>query len=242
MPEARSIRRSAPVALITGAGRGIGRATAEALAAEGYTVIVAERLPTLGRRAERALRRAGATAAFLRTDVADPASVERTVRGVLRRFGRLDCVVNNAGVLRPGPLVGLPLPELDRMLAVNLRGPLLVTRAALPALLRRRSGAIINVASLLGKTGIADYVTYCATKFGVVGFTEALADELAGSGVSVWAVCPGLVDTELARRSVGVSGREREGLIRPERVARVIADLASGRRRAASGKAVDVTR
>jgi NAD(P)-dependent dehydrogenase (short-subunit alcohol dehydrogenase family) len=242
MPEARSTRRSAPVALITGAGRGIGRATAEAFAAEGYTVIVAERLSTLGRRAERALRRAGATAVFLRTDVANPASVERTVRAVLRRFGRLDCVVNNAGVLRPGPLVSVPLPQLERMLAVNLRGPLVVSRAALPTMLRRRSGVIINVASLLGKTGIADYVTYCATKFGVIGLTDALAEELAGSGVRVWAVCPGLVDTELARRAVGVSGKEREGLIRPERVARVIADLASGRKRAASGKAVDVTR
>jgi meso-butanediol dehydrogenase / (S,S)-butanediol dehydrogenase / diacetyl reductase len=242
MPEERHIRRAAPVALITGAGRGIGRATAEVFAAEGYTVILAERLPTLGRLAERALRRAGATAVFFRTDVAHPASVERTVRAALRRFGRLDCVVNNAGVLRPGPLVGLPLPQLERMLAVNLRGPLVVSRAALPTMLRRRSGSIVNVASLLGKTGIADYVTYCATKFGVIGFTDALAEELAGTGVSVWAVCPGLVDTEMARRAVGVSGREREGLIRPESVARVIADLASGRKRAASGATVDVTR
>jgi meso-butanediol dehydrogenase/(S,S)-butanediol dehydrogenase/diacetyl reductase len=232
---------SAPVALITGAGRGIGRATAEVFAAEGYAVVLAERLSALGRQAERALRVAGATAVFLQTDVANPASVERTVRAVLRRFGRLDCVVNNAGVLRPGALATLPLRELDRMLAVNLRGPLVVTRAALPAMLRRRSGSIVNVASQLGKTGIADYVIYCATKFGVVGFSQALADELSGTGVRVWAVCPGLVDTEMARLAVGVSRRERAGLIRPQTVARVIADLAVGRRRAASGAAVDVT-
>lgn len=231
-----------PVALITGAGRGIGRATAEAFADEGYAVVIAERVPPLGRQTERALRQRGATAVFLRTDVASPASVERTVRAVVRRFGRLDCVVNNAGVLSPGPLAGLPVRELDRMLAVNLRGPLVVSRAALPAMLRRRSGSIINVASQLGKTGIADYVTYCATKFGVVGFTQALADELSGTGVSVWAVCPGLVDTEMARRAVGVSRSERKGLIRPESVARAIADLALGRRRAATGAAVDVTR
>lgn len=235
------MRRPSPVALITGAGRGIGRATAEAFAAEGYTVVLAELLSTLGRRTERTLRRAGADAVFLQTDVGNPASGARAVRAALRRFGRLDCVVNNAGVLRPGPLVRLPLPELARMVAVNLCGPLVVSRAALPAMLRRRSGAIINVASLLGKTGLADYVTYCATKFGVVGLTEALADELAGTGVSVWAVCPGQVDTEMARVA-GASERERERLIRPETVARVIADLALGRRRVASGRAVDVTR
>lgn len=180
------------VALITGAGRGIGRATAEAFAAEGYTVVLAELLLALGRRAERALARKGAD-------------------------------------------------DLDRMLDVNLRGPLLLARAALPAMLRQGSGAIINVASLLGKYGAADYVTYCASKFGVVGLTEALAAELAGTGIRVWAVCPGLVDTPMARQ-VGVSPRERAALIRPERVARVIVDLAMGRRRESSGAAVDVIR
>lgn len=229
------------VALITGAGRGIGLATANLFAAEGYTVVLAEVLSALGRRAERSLRRSGATAHFLQTDVADPASVERTVRAVDRRFGRLDCVVNNAGVLRTGPLVRLPLRQMDRMLAVNLRGPLVVSRAAIPIMIRRGSGSIINVASLLGKTGMAEYVTYCATKFGVVGVSEALADELVGTGVRVWAVCPGLVDTEMARRAVGVGPGERKGIIQPETVARVILDLALGRKRAASGAAVDVT-
>lgn len=228
--------------LITGAGRGIGRATAEAFAAGGWAVVVAELQPTLGRRAERALARTGAMTLFVKTDVASPRSVARTVRTALRRFRRLDCVVNNAGVLTAGPLARLALHDLERMLAVNLRGPLVVARAALPALRRRGGSSIINVASQLGKRGIAEYVTYCATKFGVVGLTEALADELSGTGVSVWAVCPGLVDTELARRAVGITGRERAGLIRPEAVARVIVALATGRRRAPSGAAVDVLR
>lgn len=231
-----------PVALVTGAGRGIGRATAEAFAAEGWAVVIAELRPALGRRVERALTRAGAPARFVPTDVADPRAVERAVRTALRLFGRLDCVVNNAGVLTAGPLARLRLGDLDRMLAVNLRGPLVVSRAALRALRRRDAGSIVNVASQLGQRGIGDYVTYCATKFGVVGLTAALADELAGTGVSVWAVCPGLVDTELARRAVGVTGRERAGLIRPESVARVIVALATGRRRAARGATVDVLR
>jgi len=233
-------KRTPPVAMITGAGRGIGRATAEAFAAAGYAVVLAEVRAGLGQRAERALRGAGATAHFLRTDVSRAASVARTLRIVLRRLGRLDCVVNNAGVLDVGPLVDLSVAAVDRMLAVNLRGPLLVARTALPVLLRRGSGSIINVSSQLGKFGAADYATYCATKFGIVGFTEALAAELMGTGVRVWAVCPGLVDTPMARRAVGGGPRDRAGRLRPEAVARVILELATGRRRAASGTAVDV--
>jgi len=228
--------------LITGAGRGIGRATAEAFAAEGWAIVIAELAPVLGRRVERALRRSGAPALFVRTDVARPPSVERAVRTALRRFRRLDCVVNNAGVLTAGPLARLPLRDLDQMLAVNLRGPLAVSRAAIRPLRRRGEGSIINVASQLGKSGLGDYVTYSATKFGVVGLTESLADELSGTGVNVWAVCPGLVDTRMARRAVGVARGERAGMIRPETVARVIVALASGRHRARSGAAVDVLR
>ena len=232
---------TSPVALITGAGRGIGRATGEAFAAEGYTVIVAEHLAGLGKRTEQALVRTGATVLFVPTDVASQACVQQAVAVVTRRFGRLDCLVNNAGVLSVGPLVRLSVRDLEQMLAVNLRGPLLMARATLPVMLRQRSGAIINVASQLGKYGLADYVTYCATKFGVVGFTEALAAELAGTGIRVWAVCPGLTDTPMATKT-GVSPRERAGLVRPETVARAIVDLAMGKRREASGTAVDVIR
>lgn len=214
-----------PVALISGGGRGIGRATAWALAFEGYTVVLAERRPALGRRAEAALASAGGRALFVHTDVADPRSVERAVRLTLRRFERLDCLVNNAGVLRVGRLVTLPVRDLDRMITVNLRGLLLLSRAVLPVMLRQGAGTIINVASLLGTYGAGEYATYCATKFGVVGFTEALAQELDGTGVRVWAVCPGLVDTWMARQT-GVTSGERRALIQPEAVARVIASLA----------------
>lgn len=237
-----SLRRrgGAPVALITGAGRGIGRASAQVFANLGYIVVLAEIVPTLGRRTERALVKGGAEAVFLHTDVADARSVGRTVHGMLRRFGRIDCLVNNAGVLTVGPLTSLHPGKLDRMLAVNLRGPLILTRAVLPTMRRQRSGIIINVASQLGKVGEAEYVTYCASKFGVVGFTKALAEELAGTGIRVWAVCPGLVDTPMARKGVGLSAREREELLHPEAVARVIVHLATGRRRTPSGAAVDV--
>jgi NAD(P)-dependent dehydrogenase (short-subunit alcohol dehydrogenase family) len=230
-----------PVALVTGAGRGIGRATAEAFGAAGYAVVIAERAARLGRSAERALRLGGVPAVFVRTDVAAPGAAERAVRAAARRFGRLDCVVNNAGVLTIARLDRLARRDLDAMVRVNLLGPLLVTRAALPILRRRRRGAIVNVASLLGKEGAGDYVAYCATKFGMIGFTEALADELRGTGVGVWAVCPGQVDTPMGWKT-GVSRGDRSGLIRPKSVARVIVALATRRRRRQSGASVDVMR
>jgi len=244
MPRARRNRHGArreaqPVVVITGAGRGIGRATAEAFAAVGWRVVVAEKRPALGRASAQALARGGAVAIFEPTDVTRATSVDRMTRRVLRRFRRIDCLVNNAGVIERRPLARLPVAALQHIVAVNLAGPLLVSRAVLPTMLRRRTGAIVNVASLLGKFGMAGYVVYCATKFGVVGLTEALADELTGTGVGVWAVCPGQVDTAMARK-VGASLRERAGLIRPATVARVILDLATGRRRAPSGSAVDV--
>ena len=98
------------------------------------------------------------------------------------------------------------------------------------------------MSSLLGKEGAAEYVSYCATKFGVIGLTEALAEELRGTGVSVWAVCPGAVDTPMARQGGPLTERERAELIPPENVARVIVELATRRRRRPSGAAVDVTR
>jgi NAD(P)-dependent dehydrogenase (short-subunit alcohol dehydrogenase family) len=237
MADDRELPGKGRSALVTGAGRGIGRATAEALAADGWRVIVAELRPALGRAATRALARRGADARFVRVDVGNAGSVARLARAV----GGVDCLVNNAGVLEPGPLARLSPAAIERMIAVNLAGPALVTRALLPGMLRQRRGVVVNVASLLGKVGMADYVTYCATKFGVLGLTEALADELSGTGVRVVAVCPGQVNTPLAWRT-GVPRAARAGLIQPASVARVIADLAAGRRSYRSGAAIDVTR
>ena len=158
-----------------------------------------------------------------------------------RRVGRVDCLVNNAGVLEAGPLARLSAAAVERMIAVNLAGPILVTRALLPGMLRRRAGIVVNVASLLGRVGMADYATYCATKFGVIGFTEALADEMDADKLRVVAVCPGQVNTPLAWKT-GVAKAERSHLIQPESVARVIAELAAGRRRFKNGEAIDVTR
>lgn len=232
-------RDTRPVALVTGAGRGIGRAIADEFVARGCAVVIAERARSAGKRAERALRAKGAPALFVQTDVAAVGAAERAVSATLKRFGHLDYVVNNAGVLSIGPVHRLARRNLQAMVGVNLLGSLLVTRAALPALRRRGRGAIVNIASLLGKEGIGDYVTYCATKFGIVGLTEALADELRGTRIGVWAVCPGQVDTAMGRKA-GVAKSQR--LIPPEHVARVVVALATRQRRKPSGTTVDVTR
>lgn len=229
-----------PVAIVTGAGQGIGRATVETLAEQGYAIAIAELRVGAGRAVERELTKGGTHAFFVQTDVSDVRSAKRCVREVLGRFGRIDCLINNAGVLRAGPFDSLPVVEIERMLAVNLRGALMMARAVLPTMLKRGEGRIINVSSLLGKSGMARYATYCATKFGLVGFTEALAEDVEDRGVSVWAVCPNMVDTALARQT-GYSERYIHSAgLRPEAVARVIVALATGARDEPSGSAIDV--
>jgi 3-oxoacyl-[acyl-carrier protein] reductase len=231
-------RNREKVALVTGAGRGIGFATARAFIDQGYAVVIAERVAARGRSAARKLRDAGGDAAFVRVDAAEHGAGERAVRTALRKFGALDCLVNNAGVVEVGRLEQLSRRAIENIVRVNLVGTLFTSRAALPYMRRRRRGVIINVSSLLGKEGEAEFVTYCATKFGVIGMTEALADELRGTGVRTYAVCPTVVDTPLARKA-GVT--DDPDMIPPEHVARVIVALATGRRRRPSGAAVDVT-
>lgn len=230
---------TSPVAVVTGAGRGIGRAIAEAFAAEGHAIVIAERDVQLGERTVRALARGGAQVALVSVDIAEESAPRTVITTALRLFGRIDCLVNNAGVLQVGPLARTSAQEIDRVLSVNLQAPLLMSRAVLPCMLRQHRGTIVNIASQLGKTGLGGYVAYCASKFGVVGFTEAFADELHGTGVRVFAVCPGLTNTPMARLS-GILAKDREQLVQPRTVARTVLDLVTGRQPADSGAAVDV--
>jgi NAD(P)-dependent dehydrogenase (short-subunit alcohol dehydrogenase family) len=232
---ARSRRK---VALVTGAGRGIGFATAREFVDQRYAVVIAERIAPRGKSAARKLRDAGGDVLFVQVDVSKAGAGERAVRTAISKFGALGCLVNNAGVVEVDRLDKLSRRSIEKIVRVNLLGPLLVARAALPYMRRRRRGVIVNVSSLLGKSGEAEFVTYCATKFGVIGMTEALADELRGTGVRTYAVCPTVVDTPMARKA-GVT--EDPDMIPPEHVARVIVALATGKRRRPSGAAVDVT-
>jgi NAD(P)-dependent dehydrogenase (short-subunit alcohol dehydrogenase family) len=176
------------VAVVTGAAQGIGRRTAELLTAKGYAVATVDIQP-MGNLPADAIAVAG--------DVANEADVERIAETVLAHFGRADVLVNNAGIsfIRPAEETGVA--EWRRVLEVNLTGPFLLCRAFGKAMLARGSGAIVNVASVAGLSGIADRAAYNASKHGLIGLTRTLAAEWGGRGVRCNAVCPGWVKTEM---------------------------------------------
>jgi len=182
-------------AYVTGGGRGIGRGIALALARAGADIAVAD-LDIDGAEAVAAEARAlGRRAVALRVDVTRSADVEAMVRSTVDAFGRLDIAVNCAGVVSVSPLEALAEAEWDRVLGVNAKGVFLCCKAALPALRRSGGGRIINVASIAGKRGSPNLAHYCASKFAVVGLTSALAKEVARDGITVNAICPGIVRT-----------------------------------------------
>jgi len=181
------------VALVVGGASGIGRAVVEAYTAEGAVVVVADRD---GDRAAEAALACGA-AAGLCVDVADEASVEAATREVLRRHGRVDVLVNSAGVLDESPVAQMSLAQWQRTVDVDLTGVFLACRAVLPSMLAAGSGRIISVASQLGLKGGVGLAHYSAAKAGVIGLTKALAREVAPSGVLVNAIAPGPVETPM---------------------------------------------
>ena len=183
------------VALITGAAQGIGRCIAETLAARGYALALNDvRAPT---DAWAALRGAGCDAIEIIGDVADEALMQAGVAQVRSRWGRLDVLVNNAGVSCIQPAEDTSAEQFRRVLEINLVGAFIAARAAGSIMLAQRSGSIINIASIAGVIAIADRVAYNASKHGLIGLTRTLAVEWGGEGVRCNAVCPGWVKTEM---------------------------------------------
>lgn len=187
------------VAVVTGAARGIGRAIAEALAREGaYVALLDRRSAPEGAEATEAIRAFGGSADFYEVDVSEPDSVEQAFAAMRQKLDAIDILVNNAGVTQRKAFAELTIEDWDRVLGVNLRGQFLVTRLALPLMRSRPNGRIINIASQMGQKGGALLVPYSASKAGVIGFTKALARELAPQ-ITVNAIAPGPVLTDLIR-------------------------------------------
>ena len=184
--------------LVTGASSGIGRETALAFAAAGANVIlVARRAKVLAKVAAEA-RKLGAATLVAAADVTQPAAVTGCFRKAVKRFGAVDIVVNNAGVMIPAKVVDLRTADLQRMLDVNLIGALHVMQEAVKVMRKQGHGHIVNVGSLAGRRGFSPLGGYCATKFALVGLTEALRTELVGERVGVSLVLPGVIDTPMA--------------------------------------------
>ena len=238
------------VGLVTGGGGGIGRAIALRLAREGMRIAVLDRDGEAAQRVAAELDGLAVTA-----DVTAADEVGRAVDAVLARYGQIDVLVNNAGICWTGPALDMPLETLRAMLRVNVEGVFIVSRAVLPHMIARRSGAVVNLASWAGKTGNAYFAGYSASKFAVIGLTQALAREMAPHGVRVNAICPGIVvDTamrtalEAQQRQYGLpQTSEREKLVPlgrvsvPDDVARVAAFLASDEAAYMTGESINLS-
>jgi NAD(P)-dependent dehydrogenase (short-subunit alcohol dehydrogenase family) len=216
------------VALVTGGGRGIGRAIALRLAKDGLAVTVAARTVEQVEETAHSVRAMGGHALALALDVTDPESITAAVRRTVGELGPVDVLVNNAGIAESAPLARTDLALWDRHLRVNVTGPYLLAQAVLAGMLERRWGRVINIASLAGLYGSPYVTAYTASKHALVGFTRALATEVSGKGVTVNALCPGFVATDMvwsgARNIVSKTGKSFDDAVK------ALADMNPGRR------------
>ncbi len=205
------------VALVTGAGRGIGRSIALTLARNGAHVALAARTRAALEAVQAEIEAFGGQAASFVTDVSHEPEVIALVGYTIERFGRLDILVNNAGIGTFGPLAETTTEAWDRLMAVNARGPFLLCREAIPYLKQQAQSFIININSVVGVKGYINQAAYCASKHAAMGMTKALAKEVQADGIRVHAICPGGVDTELVSRAR--PDLDRSVLMRPQEIA-----------------------
>ncbi len=193
------------IALVTGGGRGIGAGIATSLAKAGADVLIADYTNELAEEGAAAITSLGRKSMAIKVDVRKPDSVNAMIETVEKEFGRLDIAMNNAGVVSLGGIEELTFEQWNEVLDVNLRGVFLCCQAEIRLMKKAKFGRIINTSSIAGKVGFPNLAHYSASKFGVIGFTNAIAKEVAKDGITVNAICPGIVGTGMWRGETGLS-------------------------------------
>jgi len=235
------------VAVVTGAGRGLGHAIAVRLAKEGARVASVSRTEANAQRTADEINatRADAAKAYA-VDVADPDAVQKAAAQIFADFGRVDILVNNAGVTRDGLSVRMSLDDWDTVLNTNLKGAFVFTQAVMRPMIKQRSGRIINISSISGLIGNAGQANYAASKAGLIGLTKTLARELASRGITVNAVAPGLIETDM---TTVLSDEVRQSILKnvplgklgePDDIAGAVAYLASAEAKYITGQVLTV--
>jgi 3-oxoacyl-[acyl-carrier protein] reductase len=189
---------SGKVAIVTGASRGIGRGVATMLASLGANVVATARGEHAAETVSQ-IQAAGHRAETAALEVTDAASIEALIAGVLQRHGRIDILVNNAGVTRDQLMLRMKREDWDQVIGTNLTASFVLSQAAIKPMLKQRSGRIINISSVVGQTGNAGQANYAASKAGLIGFSKALARELASRNITVNVVAPGLIETDMTK-------------------------------------------
>jgi len=229
------------VALVTGASRGIGKAIAYLFAQEGMNVVICSRNENQIRKTAVEIQKdTGNLVVPVKTDVRNHVDVDKLVQSALNEFGRIDILVNNAGVAIIKSLVETTDHEYDTIMDTNLSGVFFCCKSVLPHMIKQKSGYIINISSGAGKTGFANLSVYCASKFGVIGMTESLAEEVSDYGIKVFSVCPGAVATQMQKEFMSNEEFEKRKnqMIQPEEVAQKVLQLIKGKFR--TGTSVDL--
>ncbi|WP_455286352.1 SDR family NAD(P)-dependent oxidoreductase [[Eubacterium] cellulosolvens] len=240
------------VAIVTGGNSGIGRAISEVFAREKARVVVGARNVETGSQTVQAIQKEGGTAAFVRTDVQDSSQVKHLVEEAVARYGTVDILCHSAGTELVKLLVDTTEEEWDTVMNTNVRGAYLVSKYALPYMIAKREGVIINISSQLGFVGFERFSAYCASKGAIIQLTKAMALEYAKYGIRINCVCPGAIDTPMVERELGhfqdpdetmrkiVTDHPIGRIGRPEEVAEVVLFLASERSSFIIGESVIV--
>src|SRR3954469_20604102 len=195
------------VALVTGASRGIGRAIAARLAAQGATVVAAARGDNAAATVD-AIRTTGGNAELASADVSDAAAIQALVAGTMQRPGRIDILVNNAGIAKDQLMLRMKRDDWDQVIATNLTAAFALTQAVLKPMIRQKAGRIICISSVVGQAGNAGQANYAASKAGLIGFAKSVAQEVASRSITVNVVAPGLIDTDMTRAITGTAHEE----------------------------------